>query len=72
MEPGQRVRIRQSSSVARNWRIPWGAEGTVLCRYRLLKAAQTAPGRIDVRFSPQLIVWGAPEVEFEAIGELGP
>jgi hypothetical protein len=68
MNPGQKVRVRPTSSVARDWNIPREAQGTVICRYRVLKDAQTAPDRLDVRFSRRLFVWGAPDREFEAIG----
>lgn len=64
---GQKVRVRPSSAAAHEWRIPRGAEGTVLCRYRLLKANNSAPQRLDVMFEPKLIVWGARDVDFEPI-----
>ena len=69
MDPGQRVRLRPSSPVGSDWKIPSGAEGTILCRYRLLRAPRGAPDRVDVRFSPKLVVWGASSVEFEAVDE---
>jgi hypothetical protein len=69
---GQKVRVRPASPVARGWKIPNEAEGTVLCRYRLLNSRTGAAERLDVRFSPRLVIWGAPAVEFEAIGEIAP
>ena len=69
MHAGRKVRVRPDSPVARELGIPPDAQGTVICRYRILKDSQTAPDRLDVRFSPQLIVWGASEREFEVIAE---
>jgi hypothetical protein len=60
VQVGQKVRIRSSSVAAREWHVPRGAEGTILCRYRLLKGGDSAPFRLDVRFSSKLVVWGAP------------
>ena len=67
MQVGQKVRIRSSSVAAREWHVPRGAEGTILCRYRLLKGGESAPFRLDVRFSAKLVVWGAPDEEFEPV-----
>ena len=67
MHVGQKVRVKPSSVVAREWHIPRGAEGTILCRYRLLKGGESAPARVDVKFEPELMVWGAPDVDFEPI-----
>jgi len=69
MNVGQKVRVRDGSSLARDWDIPRDAQGTVLCRYRLLRDRQDAPDRLDVRFSSQVIVWGASEGSFEVIAE---
>jgi hypothetical protein len=71
MQVGQRVRVRPSSSVAREWHVLRGAEETILCQYRLLKGGDSAPLRLDVRFSPRLVVWGAPDIDFEPIPESG-
>jgi hypothetical protein len=68
MNVGQKVRVRPASRVARDWKIPRDAQGTVICKYRLLKESQAAPDRLDVRFSPRIVVWGAPEEAFEEIG----
>lgn len=62
-----RIRLKPSSPAAREWQVPPGAEGTVLCRYKILSARPLAPDRIDVRFGPRLVVWGAPAAEFEDI-----
>jgi hypothetical protein len=67
MHVGQKVTVKPLSSVAREWHIPSGAEGIVLCRYRLLNSDNDAPHRLDVRFEPKLTVWGAPDIDFEPI-----
>ncbi|MGO4872631.1 MAG: hypothetical protein ACLPGW_18840 [Roseiarcus sp.] len=69
MNAGGRVRVRPGSQIARDWKIPPDALGTVICRYRLLKDNDPAPLRRDVRFGPQLVVWGAPDGQFEPIEE---
>jgi hypothetical protein len=66
---GQRIRLRPASRAAREWNIAPDAEGTVICRYRILASGPAAPDRLDVRFSPQKVIWGAPAVEFEEIGD---
>jgi hypothetical protein len=63
----QRIRLRPSSPLAREWNIPPDAEGTVICRYRILARRSLDADRLDVRFGPRTVVWGAPAVEFEAI-----
>ena len=62
-----KIRLKPTSPAAREWQVPPGAEGTVLCRYRILAARPLAPERIDVRFGPRLVVWGAPAAEFEEV-----
>jgi len=42
----------------------------VICRYRILASGPAAPDRLDVRFSPEKVIWGAPAVEFEEIGDM--
>jgi len=64
---GQTVRVRPRSPVALDWEIPAQAQGTVTCTYRLLREGAIAPERVDVRFSPNRVVWGARESEFEVI-----
>ncbi|MGO8797708.1 MAG: hypothetical protein ACLQE9_21705 [Roseiarcus sp.] len=66
---GQHVRLKASSPLAREWNLPPGAEGTVICRYRMLARRSLVPERMDVRFGPHKVVWGAPAVEFEPVGE---
>ena len=69
MDVGQKVRVRPQSGVAHDWEIPCEALGTVICRYRLLRADLQAPDRLDVRFSADLVVWGASEEAFEVIAQ---
>jgi hypothetical protein len=66
MQIGQRVRIC-APKLARDWNIPRGTEGTVVCTYRILKESEAASERLDVRFSSQLMIWGAPSQAFEPI-----
>ncbi len=66
---GQKVRCRPTSHIARDWKIPRDALGTVICRYRLLKEQPSAPDRLDVRFDERLVLWGAPDKEFEAVDD---
>jgi hypothetical protein len=67
VKTGQRIRLKPSSRAAREWNVPPGAEGTVICRYRILADRPLASDRLDVRFGPQRVVWGAPAIEFEPI-----
>lgn len=69
MRKGQRIRLRLSSRAAQEWNVPLGAEGIVICHYRLFAGAPGASDRIDVRFSPRTVVWGAPATEFEVIAD---
>jgi hypothetical protein len=69
MNVGQKVRVKAASQAVRDWKVPRGAQGTVICKYRLLKQSQMAPVRLDVRFSPQFVLWGAPEEAFEPISD---
>jgi len=67
MQNEQRIRLKRSSPAAREWQVPPGAEGTVICRYRILSDRPIASDRLDVRFGPRLVVWGAPAAEFETV-----
>jgi hypothetical protein len=71
MQKGERIRLRPASPGAREWRLPHEAEGTVLCRYRVFAGRPGASDRVDVCFSPETVVWGAPAAEFEPVAE-GP
>ena len=68
MRSGQKVRVRPTSPVAREWRIPPGSLGTVVCSYELM-AGRARRERVDVRFSPGPMIWGSPAEEYEVIGE---
>jgi hypothetical protein len=68
METGQKVRFKEASPLSLELKIPRGAQGAVLCRYRLLRG-ENKTHRLDVRFGPQLVVWGAPDDQFETIEE---
>jgi hypothetical protein len=70
MIAGQRIRLKRASRLAREWDIPPEAEGTLICHYQSLARDFVAPDRFDVRFSPRLVVWGAPAIEFEPIGDI--
>ena len=67
-----RIRLKSSSPAAREWQVPPGAEGTVLCRYRILSPRPLAPERVDVRFGPRVVIWGAPAAEFEDVAPPAP
>jgi hypothetical protein len=69
VEKGQQIRLKYSSRAAQEWNVPVGAEGTVICRYRLFAGRPTESDRLDVRFTPRTIIWGAPATEFEVIEE---
>ncbi len=69
MNKGERIRLRPSSPGAREWSVPRGAEATVICFYRVFAGRPGASDRLDVRFSPKRVVWGAPATEFEPIAE---
>ncbi len=68
MHTGQKVRFKAASPLSLQLNIPREAQGAVLCRYRLLRGENQAH-RLDVRFGPQLVVWGAPDDQFEAIDD---
>jgi hypothetical protein len=55
-----KVRVKPSSWVARHWRIPRGARGTVLCCYRAERETAAATDRLDVHFSSRSTIWGVP------------
>jgi hypothetical protein len=69
MQKGERIRLRPASPGAREWRVPLEAEGTVLCRYRVFAGRPGASDRMDVCFSPETVIWGAPAAEFEPVQE---
>ena len=72
MEVLQRVRLKAASRVARDWDIAPGAEGAVLCRYRILGYPTRTPDRLDVRFSPNRVIWGSRADQFEVMADDTP
>ena len=64
MNAGEKVRFKATAPPSERLNIPHDALGAVMCRYRVLRGA-TALHRLDVRFGPHLVVWGAPESLFE-------
>jgi hypothetical protein len=66
MKVGQRVRFK-STSAARYWKIPQDAQGTVMCSYRLLTSNRARADRLDVRITPELVIWGGAAEDFEEI-----
>jgi hypothetical protein len=71
MQKGERIRLRPASPGAQEWRLPCDAEGTVLCHYRVFAGRPGASDRMDVLFSSETVIWGAPASEFEPISK-GP
>lgn len=69
MRKGQRIRLRASDRAARDWGVAVGAEGVVICQYRLLAGGPDSGECVDVKFDPGTIVWGAPIAAFEVVGE---
>ena len=69
MKVGQRVRFK-STSAARYWKIPQDAQGTVMCSYRLLTSNRARADRLDVRITPELVIWGGAAEDFEEIRDI--
>ena len=61
----EKVRFKAASPLSRQLKIPRDAQGAVICRYRLLRGG--AGEKLDVQFGPHLVVWGAPDDQFEKI-----
>ena len=71
MKVGQRVRFKSASSAARYWKIPHDAQGTVMSSYRLLTSNRRATAdRLDVRFTPQIVIWDGAAEDFEEIRDI--
>ena len=69
MKVGQRVRFKSTSDAARYWKIPHDAQGTVMCSYRFLMSKRARADRLDVRITPELVIWGGAAEDFEEIGD---
>ena len=69
MKVGQRVRFKSTSGAARYWKIPHDAQGTVMCSYRLLTSNRARADRLDVRITPELVIWGGAAEDFEEISD---
>lgn len=70
MRAGQRIQMKPTSNVARERGISPGAEGVVICSYNLLGRSRDAE-RVDVRFSPEVVVWGISPEEVEVVSDRG-
>lgn len=70
MKVGQRVRFKSTSSAARYWKIPHDAQGMVMCSYQLLTSNRATADRLDVRFTPQIVIWGGAAEDFEEIRDI--
>ncbi len=69
MKKGQKIRLKASARAARDWGVPTGSEGVVLCEYRLVTRAAPPKECVDVQFGSGAIIWGAPSAVFEEISE---
>ena len=69
MQTGQKVRFKAASPLSVDFKIPRDAQGAVLCSYQLLRG-ENKTHRLDVRFGPQLVIWGAPDDQFETVEEV--
>ena len=68
MTPGQRVRVRPASQLARRKDAAAGDTGTILCCY---KVRGHSGERVDVQFSPKAILGGVSADAFEPIEGAG-
>jgi hypothetical protein len=69
MKSGQMVRVKLTSTVARECKIAPGSMGTVVCSYEIVARECRNSERIDVRFGKGVMVWGRPAADYEAIPE---
>lgn len=65
----ERVRIKPASPVAKDWKIPPESIGTVICRYSMPTSCAHRRDRLDVRFTPNIVIWGGPADDFEVVGD---
>jgi hypothetical protein len=71
LKKGQRIRVR-AVKAAQDWGVSVGAEGVVLCHYSIFARGRESERCVDVHFKPGLVVWGAPVMAFEEVGEPHP
>lgn len=64
MAPGQRVRVKSASNLARSKDFAAGETATILCCY---KVRGRACERVDVKFASEAILWGVSADEFEPL-----
>jgi hypothetical protein len=62
-----KVRLKPGSPVANRLGVSPDQIGAVLCRYRILRAGEQYPERVDVRFDERCVAWGIPEKEVEIL-----
>jgi hypothetical protein len=64
LHKGQLLRPVHPAVAEREWGVPGDAVGTVLCAYHMTFECQGPTHRVDVRFGPRKVVWGAPADQF--------
>lgn len=64
MTPGQRVRVKTASNLARRKDAAAGETATVLCCYTVRGRSSE---RIDVKFASEAVLWGVSADEFEPV-----
>ena len=69
MSPGQRVRVRPASHIARRKDAAPGEQATVLCCY---KVRGRDSEKVDVRLASNNVMWGVAADEFELVDEQSP
>lgn len=67
MKKGQLVKLKPDSELARELTEFQSKPGTVLCTYNSNRGNPNAVERVDVRFDPNLTVWGGPAILFEPL-----
>ena len=69
MMTGQKVRVKPSSPIARDWQLPPDHAGTVICSYSLLTKRGGGREWLDVQIRRGLIVWASAAENYELIVE---
>lgn len=64
MTPGQRVRVKNASNLARRKDAAAGETATILCCY---KVRGRTSERVDVKFASETVLWGVSADEFEPL-----